>query len=147
MGLIDDLGPGSVGLDAAIFIYFIEASPAWLPAITPLFRAADTGARELVTSWVTLLEVLVVPYRANNEALAARYEALLTRSRGIHLVDPTRDQFRRAARLRALTGVRTPDALQLTAAHDAGCTTFVTNDRGLPAVSGLRIVQLVPYAA
>ena len=46
MGLIDDLGPGSVGLDAAIFIYFIEASPAWLPAITPLFRAADCRVPE-----------------------------------------------------------------------------------------------------
>jgi predicted nucleic acid-binding protein len=147
MGLIDDLGPGKVGVDAAIFIYFIEAAPAWLPAITPLFRAADTGHRELVTSAVTLLEVLVVPYRANNKALADRYEALLTRSRGIRLIDLTRDQLRRAAQLRALTGVRTPDALQLTAAHDAGCTAFVTNDRRLPAVSGLRIVQLAPYAA
>ena len=147
MGLIDDLGPGKVGVDAAIFIYFIAAAPAWLPAITPLFRAADTGQRELVTSAGTLLEVLVVPYRANNKALADRYEALLTRSRGIRLIDLTRDQLRRAAQLRALTGVRTPDALQLTAAHDAGCTAFVTNDRRLPAVSGLRIVQLTSYAA
>ncbi len=147
MGLIDDLGPGRIGVDTAVFIYFIEAAPAWLPAITPLFRAADTGDRELVTSAVTLLEVLVVPYRANNEVLAARYEALLTRSRGIRLIDLTRDQLRRAARLRALTGVRTPDALQLTAAHDAGCTAFVTNDRRLPPVSGMRIVQLAPYAA
>jgi uncharacterized protein len=147
MGLIDDLGPGRIGVDTAVFIYFIEAAPAWLPAITPLFRAADTGDRELVTSAVTLLEVLVVPYRANNEVLAARYEALLTRSRGIRLIDLTRDQLRRAARLRALTGVRTPDALQLTAAHDAGCTAFVTNNRRLPPVSGMRIVQLAPYAA
>ena len=147
MGLIEDLGPGPVGVDAAIFIYFIEAAPAWLPAITPLFRAADTGQRELVTSAATLLEVLVVPYRANNDALGARYEALLTRSRGIRLIDLTRDQLRRAARLRALTGVRLPDALQVTAAQEAGCTAFVTNDRRLPAVSGLRIVQLTPYAA
>ena len=113
----------------------------------PLFQAADTGQRELVTSAVTLLEVLVVPYRAGNEALAARYEALLTRSRGVQLIDLTRVQLRRAAQLRALTGVRTPDALQLTAARDAGCTAFVTNDRRLPAVPGLRIVQLAPYAA
>jgi len=147
MGLIDDLGPGKVGVDTAIFIYFIEAAPAWLPVIMPLFYAADTGQRELVTSAVTLLEVLVVPYRAGNEALAARYEALLTRSRGVQLIDLTRAQLRRAAQLRALTGVRTPDALQLTAAHDAGCTAFVTNDRRLPAVPGLRIVQLAPYAA
>jgi len=39
-----------------------------------------------VTSAVTLLEMLVVPHRANDAALAARYEALLTRSRGIHLI-------------------------------------------------------------
>jgi predicted nucleic acid-binding protein len=147
MGLIDDLGPGKVGVDTAIFIYFIEAAPAWLPVILPLFQAADTGQRELVTSAVTLLEVLVVPYRAGNETLAARYEALLTRSRGVQLIDLTRVQLRRAAQLRALTGVRTPDALQLTAARDAGCTAFVTNDRRLPAVPGLRIVQLAPYAA
>ncbi len=147
MGLIEGLGPGPIGVDAAVFIYFIEAAPAWLPAISPLFRVADAGDRELVTSAVTLLEVLVVPYCANNEVLAARYEALLTRSRGIRLIDLTREQWRRAARLRALTRVRTPDALQLTAEHDAGCTTFVTNDRRLPAISGMRIVQLAPYAA
>jgi hypothetical protein len=26
MGLIDDLGPGRIGVDTAIFIYFIEAA-------------------------------------------------------------------------------------------------------------------------
>jgi predicted nucleic acid-binding protein len=146
MGLIDDLGPGKVGVDAAVFIYFIEAAPAWLPTIAPLFRAADAGDRELVTSAVTLLEVLAVPYRAGNAALAARYEALLTRSRGVTLVDLTRDQLRRAAHLRAVTGGRTPDALQLTAPLDAGCSAFVTRDRRLPAVPGLRVVQLAAYA-
>jgi predicted nucleic acid-binding protein len=101
----------------------------------------------LVTSAVTLLEVLVVPYRANDERLATRCESLLTRSRGIRLIDLTLDQLRRAAQLRALTGVRTPDALQLTAALDAGCAAFITNDRRLPVVPGLRVVQLAPYAA
>jgi uncharacterized protein len=86
--------------------------------------------------------VLVVPYRAGDRTLADRYEALLTRSRGIQLVDATRDQLRAAAQLRAATGVRTPDALQLVAALGAGCTAFVTNDRRRPAIPGLRIVQL-----
>jgi predicted nucleic acid-binding protein len=146
MGLIDDLGVGRIGIDTAVFIYFIEAVPAWLPVIRPLFLAADTGQRELVTSAVTLLEVLVVPYRANNHALVTRYEALLTRSRGIRLIDVTRAQLRLAAQLRASTGTRTPDALQLSAAREAGCVAFVTNDRRLPALSGLRIVELAAYA-
>jgi predicted nucleic acid-binding protein len=145
MGLIEDVGPGRIGIDTAIFIYFIEAAPAWLPVVRPLFLAADAGQLELVTSVVTLLEVLVVPYRANDAALAARYDTLLTRSRGIRLVDMTREQLRWAAQLRGSTGIRTPDALQLSAASEAGCSAFVTNDRRLPTVSGLRIVQLAAY--
>ncbi len=142
---MDDLGSGPIGVDTAIFIYFIEAAPVWLPLITPLFQAADDGQRELATSSVTLLEVLVVPYRAHNDALAARYEALLTGSRGIRLIDATRDQLRQAARLRASTGMRIPDALQITAAQEAGCSAFLTNDRRLPAVQGPRILQLSSY--
>ena len=142
MGLISSLGGGAVGIDTAIVIYFIEEHPKFLPMILPLFREADQGKRDLVSSAITLLEVLVVPYRAGNRALADRYEALLTRSRGIRLIDATRDQLRAAAQLRAATGVRVPDALQLVAALGSGCTAFVTNDRRLPAIPGLRIVQL-----
>ena len=111
-----------------------------------MFQEADEGKRGLVTSALTLLEVLVVPYRAGNRLLAERYEALLTRGRGIQLVDLSHDQLRAAAQLRAATGVKTPDALQLVAAIGAGCATFVTNDRRLPAIPGLRIVELSAYA-
>ncbi len=145
MGLIADAVGGAVGVDTAVFIYFIEEQPQFLPLIEPLFEAADEGRLELITSTLTLLEVLVVPYRAGNRLLAERYEALLTRSRGIRLVDITRDQLRAAAQLRSVTGVKTPDALQMVAALTAGCTTFVTNDRRLPAVPGLRVLQLSSY--
>jgi predicted nucleic acid-binding protein len=143
VGLTSLLGGAAVvGIDTAVVIYFIEEHPTFLPMIQPLFRDADQGKRQLVMSAVTLMEVLVVPYRAGNRALAERYDALLTRSRGMRLVDVTRDQLRAAAQLRAATGVRTPDALQLVAAIGAGCTTFVTNDRRLPAIPGLRVIQL-----
>lgn len=142
MGLIRHLGAGPIGIDTSIFIYFIEEHPRYLAAVLPLFQEADQGKRELITSAVTLLEVLVVPYRIGNRFLAGRYEALLTRSRGIRLVDLTRDQLRAAAQLRAATGVKTPDALQLTGAIGAGCTTFLTHDRRLPSVPGLRVIDL-----
>ena len=141
-----DLGEGMVAIDTAIFIYFIEEDPRFLPLVDPLFREADQGARELVTSALTLLEVLVVPYRVGNRWLADRYEALMTRSRGIRIVDLTRDQLRAAAQLRATTGVKTPDALQLVAAIGAGCRTFLTNDRRLPTVPGLQVKHLSSYA-
>jgi len=146
VGLIKDLATGNIGVDTAVFIYFIEEHPRFLPLILPLFRGADEGKRALVTSALTLLEVLVVPYRAGNSPLAERYEALLTRGRGVRLVDLSHDHLRAAAQLRAATGVKTPDAIQLVAAIGAGCTTFVTNDRRLPSIPGLRIVKLSSYA-
>jgi predicted nucleic acid-binding protein len=145
VGLIADLGPGPVGVDTAVFIYFIEAQPPFLSAIDSVFKAADAGRLEVVTSALTLLEVLVVPYRAGDRALADRYEALLTRSRGVRVAEITREQLRRAAQLRAATGVKTPDALQLVAALAAGCTAFLTHDRRLPPIPGLRVLQLSAY--
>jgi predicted nucleic acid-binding protein len=142
VGLIAEVGKGNVAVDTAIFIYLIEEHPQFLRDILPLFREADEGKRQLVTSALTLLEVLVVPYRAGNRVLADKYEALLTRSRGIHVVDISRDQLRAAAQLRAARAVKTPDALQLVAAISRGCTAFVTNDRRLPTIPGLKVVQL-----
>ena len=146
MGLTADLGPGTLAVDTAIVIYVIEEHPRYLPLVLPLFEEADAGKRDLVTSALTLLEVLVVPYRDGAIRLAEQYELLLTNSRGVRVIDITRDQLRAAAQLRAATGMKTPDALQMAAAIGAGCKTFLTNDRGLPAVPGLRIVQLAPYA-
>ena len=145
MGLIADIGPGNVALDTAIFIYFIQEDPRFLPHILPLFEQANSGDRQLVTSAVTLLEVLVVPYRAGDSQLADGYESLLTRSRGVRIVELSRDQLRAGAQLRAITGVKTPDALQLAAALGTGCRTFLTNDRKLPPIPGLRIIQLARY--
>jgi predicted nucleic acid-binding protein len=146
MGLMADLDGKTVGVDTAAFIYFIEEHPRFLPLLNPLFEEADAGRRELVTSALTLLEVLVTPFRAGDRVLADRYEALLTRSRGIRLIDPSRDQLRAAAQLRAATGVKTPDALQLVAALTGKCKVFLTNDRRLPAIPGLRVLQLESYA-
>ena len=143
MGLVADLGRGPVGIDSAIFIYFIEEHPRFLPLVEPLFKEVDDGNRELVTSALTLLEVLVIPYRFGDHLLAGRYEARLTRSRGIRVREISRDHhLRAAAMLRANTGAKTPDSLQLVAAWSAGCTTFRTNDRDLPTIRGLRILRI-----
>jgi predicted nucleic acid-binding protein len=146
VGLIADIGTGRAAIDTSIFIYFIEEHPRFLPLVEPLFGEADRGARELVTSALTLLEVLVIPYRAGDRLLADRYEQLFTHSRGIRVIDLSRDQLRDAAQLRAATGVKTPDALQLVAAIGSGCGTFVTNDRRIPEISGTRVLQLADYA-
>lgn len=145
MGLRQDIGRGPVGLDTAIFIYFIEEHAQFLSLVEPVFAAIDTGALKGTTSGVTLLEVLVAPYRAGDLSLAARYEALLTRSRNLHLVELDRPLLRAAAHLRATCAVKTPDALQLAAALASNCSAYLTNDRDLPHIPALRVLQLHNY--
>src|SRR5256885_13644879 len=120
MGLMADLVRGPVGVDTAVFIYFIAEHTQFLPLVEPLFRVNGGRSKELVTSTLTLLEVLVVPYRSGDHLLAGRYEALLTQSRGVHVADISRDHLRAAAELRAATGVKTPDSLQVVAALAGG---------------------------
>jgi len=145
MGLIDDLDSGPAALDTAIFIYFIEEDPQFLQILKPLFTAMDQGSFQAVTSALTLLEVLVAPYRAGNSPLAERYEALLTRSRGLRLVDIDRSLLRSAAQLRATVRLKPPDAIQVAAALATGCRVFLTSDRKIRTVPGLQILQLRDY--
>ena len=145
MGLLNDIGAGPVALDAGPLIYFIERHPRYLPIVRPVFVAINDGGLAAVTSGISLLETLVVPLRAANHALANRYEALLTRSRGLRLIHVDLDQLRGAAQLRAQSRLKTPDALQLAAALSAGCTALVTNDDRLPSFPGLRVLQLEAY--
>jgi predicted nucleic acid-binding protein len=145
MGLIEDLGAGPVALDTAPFIYLIEEHPQYLPIVRPVFAAIAAGKLPAVTSGLVLLETLVQPYRVGNAVLAERYEALLTRSRGLHLVEITRAVCRAAAQLRAAHAIKTPDAIHLAAALLVKCPVFLTNDRELPAVPGIRILTVQAY--
>lgn len=145
MGLVDDLMPGPVALDTAIFIYFIEEDARFLPLVKPVFESIDSGRLLGVTSALTLLEVLVIPYRTANLGLAERYEALLTRSRGLRLLDMDRPLLKGAAQLRAAFKLKPPDALQASAALRTGCRTFLTNDRRIPTIPNLAVIQLKDY--
>jgi predicted nucleic acid-binding protein len=146
VGLIREIGDGPLALDTVAFIYFIEEHQRFLPVLDPVFAAIDEGLVPAIASSLTLLEVLVVPYRAGNVPLAERYEQVLTRSRGLRLIEIDRPQLRAAAQLRAVhASLRTPDAIQIAAALSGGCSILLTNDRDLPAVPGLRILQLEDF--
>ncbi|MBM3790518.1 MAG: type II toxin-antitoxin system VapC family toxin [Acidobacteria bacterium] len=145
MGLIDDLGSGPVGLDTPPFIYFIEEHKEYLAIVRPLFAAMTEGRLRGVVSALTLLETLVLPYRSGNAALAGHYEGFLTRSSGLRMHGITVDVLRAAAQLRAVHNIRTPDAIHLATAMIARCPVYLTNDRNLPSIPGIRILQVKSY--
>lgn len=133
MGLTEGLGRGPIGLDTAVFIYYIEEHPRFLPLVEPVFEGIGGGRWEAVTSGLTLLETLVVPYRSGDQGLAERYEILLTHSRGLTLLDLDRPLLRTAARLRATVGLTLPT---LDSNRNAGCRPRDIPGSGPPGPEG-----------
>lgn len=116
--------------DTNIFIYLIEGSGENHDLAKKLLNRMLVRRDELITSAMTLGELLVKPLEANRADLAQRYEALL-RSRGVSVVNFDRDAARIYAALRRDRTIRPPDAIQLSCAAAATTSLFVTNDARL----------------
>jgi predicted nucleic acid-binding protein len=140
---INDLQGKTVGLDTAPLIYFIEENPAYIEMVGLFFEAMDRGDFLVVTSTVTLLEVLVHPLRNNNIELATEYRDILLNSR-LKTLEVSNAIAEQAAGLRAAHNIRTPDAIQISAALNAGATHFFTNDIRLPEIPSIQILSIDP---
>jgi predicted nucleic acid-binding protein len=102
----------------------------------------DHGEFTVVTSMVTLLEVLVHPFRGGDADLAQQYRDILLHAAHLTTIELSQDIAEEAARLRATYNLRTPDAIQLATALHASASHFFTNDDRYPTVPGLRILVL-----
>ncbi len=116
-------------LDTSAFIYFVEHHPRYFPVCEELFHEIEAGRTKASTSTLTLLEVLVQPYRHNNDERVLKFYALLTTYPHLTWVPMTVNVADQAAKLRAEHGLKTPDAIQAASAISSGVTGFVCNDK------------------
>ena len=146
MEWIEALRGAVVGIDTAPFIYLIEENPAYLPLIRPFFEAVDQGAFSLITSVLTLTEVLIHPMRHGDHELAGQYRQILLHAGQVKTVPVSEAIAEEAARLRAQYSRRTPDAIQLATALRMDASSFLTNDSGLPRLADLKVLVLSQFA-
>lgn len=132
----------TVGLDTAPLIYFIEKHPKYLPLVYPFFDAMQQGEVRVVTSALTLTEVLVHPYRRNDRDLARQYSRILLNAPNLTLLTISPEIADEAARIRAAHGLKTPDSIQIATALAGKATAFLTNDAEIAAIPGLQIIVL-----
>jgi predicted nucleic acid-binding protein len=118
-----------VFLDTSSFIYFVEHHPRYSHFCETLFDRIEAGKTRATTSTLSLLEVLVQPYRQNNEELVMKFYALLTSYPHLNWVSMTLNVADRAAKLRAEHRLKTPDSIQAASAIVCGATGFICNDK------------------
>ncbi|KAM3099325.1 type II toxin-antitoxin system VapC family toxin [Phormidesmis sp. 146-35] len=142
MGWLTQLQGKVVGLDTALLIYLIEQNETYLKVVRTFFQAMSRGDFQVVTSTLTLTEVLVHPLRAGNIELVEQYRDIILDQESLTTVSISAEIAEVAAQLRATRNLRTPDAIQVATAIREGATFFLTNDRRLSTVPDLEVLVL-----
>lgn len=131
-----------IGLDSNIFIYFIEGIPTYQKLTRKIFESIESGRTEGICSTLSLLEILVQPYRNKDEERVNEFYGLLTTYPNLIWVDMTLDIASQGAQLRAQYKLKTPDAILLASAIQSEATGFIGNDKQLKKVVELEVLTL-----
>ena len=141
MGSLTLPSHGAIYLDTSAIIYSVERNEPYFTLLAPAWQQAEAGQLVVACGELVIAETLVRPIREGDFDLAAAFRAVFAAPE-VDLVPTTRRLWEDTARLRADTGLKTPDALHAATALSAGCALFVTNDTDFRRVEGLPVVVL-----
>jgi len=135
--------------DTNLFIYLFEKNAEWSPRVIELRRRMLARGDELLTSYLTVGEVITKPKQLNNALLERSYLNFFSGG-SVELVGFSLDAAQRYGDIRSRERIRPADAIQLACASAARTDLFVTNDNRLSGlvVSGVTFVtgiERVPY--
>ena len=119
-----------------------KRTPKYLGVLKPVFLEIDTGRIEAITSTITLLEVLVHPFRTKNDILAEKYRDILLYSEGLTTFEIFHEVSEMSSKLRAKYSIRTPDAIQIAVGLLYRSSKFLTNDSALKKVYDIDVLVL-----
>jgi len=129
-------------IDTAPLIYYIEENSDYIAYLNLIFENPEKYQNIISTSVITLLEVLVLPYKNNNIQLVNKYKNILENSNDIEIYPVTIEISKYAAELRAKYNLRTPDSIQFATAIIIKAGIFLTNDISLKRVSEIKTITL-----
>jgi predicted nucleic acid-binding protein len=134
-----------VALDTCIFIYQWEANPRYSRFTDRIFSSLEHSDLFAVTSTITMTELLVHPYRTGDAPRVNDLFGLLSTYPHLEWIAPSLEIAARAAEIRALYRLETPDALQAATAIQANATAMLTNDPIFKRVPDFDILILDDY--
>jgi len=136
----------SLLIDTSVVLAYLTGSEPTSPLATRLFDSLiATGRNPAALSTVTVQEILVRPFRRGSAAVATA-EGFLRHFADMRIVDVSYEIAREAARIRSVSGLRTPDALIIATAVVTAADVILTNDlswkAAIDAGAGLRVHRL-----
>jgi predicted nucleic acid-binding protein len=126
-----------VVVDSPPLIYLLDDHPEFAIAFVGLFDLQADGRVQIAISTIAMAEVLAGPFKHGQDVLAKRYEKELA---NFEVVPVSQEIAVTAARLRASTGLRLPDAIQAATTLEVGAVALVTHDRDFSRLAGLRVI-------
>lgn len=135
--------------DTNLFIYLFEMNAEWSPRVAELRRRMLARQDELLTSYLTVGEVLTKPKELGNTMLEKSYLNFFSGD-AVKLVPFDLNAAQRYGDIRSRERIRPADAIQLACAAAAGTDLFVTNDNRLSGlvVNGVTFVtgiERIPF--
>lgn len=135
--------------DTNLFIYLFEDNPEWSPKVVELRRGMLARQDHLLTSWLTVGEVLTKPKELDNRTLEKSYFQFFTGG-AMELVEFGSHAAQKYAEIRSREQIRPADSMQLACAAAANTDLFITNDnrlsklviQGITFISG---IDKIPY--
>src|SRR5437588_4539710 len=133
-----------VYLDTCIFIYWIEGPAPFDARVRTHLATLQTGGNRFAASEFSRLECLVKPLGMGDGALLLDYERMFL-AHNVSFAPVLAPGFERAAHIRGVhayaSGKRysVQDSLHLAAAIQAGCDSFLTNDKRLVAFPEINV--------
>lgn len=133
-------------LDTMVFSYLLSGHPRYAMLAERVFSMVESGEVPALTTTMTLAELLTVPAQAQDQQALHDYELYLTHFPNLQLIPLDNSLARETALVRAETGLRMPDAVQVAAARLSGADGIVTNDRRWRGkVVGITLLLLDDY--
>jgi predicted nucleic acid-binding protein len=130
--------------DTNLFIYLLESHGTDYELVARLRRSMLSRGDLLLTSTLTIGEILVKPVERHDDELARKYVDAITMS--AITIDFDLKAAKIYAGLRGNRSLRPPDAIQLACAAAAGVDLFLTNDSRLHSMQVEGIQFIVPLA-
>jgi uncharacterized protein len=115
--------------DTNLFIYLLEPKEEFSVLTKELRTKMLRRGDQLLTSAITLGEVLVKPTQMGDSERCRKYERAISAAATIVPFDI--DAARLYASIKTNRSVKAPDAVQLSCAASAGVDLFITNDERL----------------